>query len=275
MTVAELLDRIAAAYQGATPEAMATFKPVFHARLRQHEGPALAEAANAVLGAFKPTVRQPFPIPLDFETQLPARRVKMPGGPAKRLDIPARNDRMRELLTQWRRRQGDKASKGVPEVMRALEHIASLHASFRSWSDNPAAIVLTVEELMQARHRAISQQRRIEFGSLPPKSPEAFFAQVETIANRWGIATRIEDWTAKTSERTEWRATEVGNPLSGQPTPPPLPQTPRTKAAALQARARFWRTQPNGAAMADQCEAEAAAIVGDIEHRDEPVGEAA
>jgi len=202
VTVDELLRRILAAYPGATPEAMATFKPVFYARLKGREGPHLAEAATAVLASFKPTMRQPFPVPAQFEAEMP-ERVSSMGKGGKKLDIPARNERMMRLLEQWWERQGDRASKGVPEVARALRHIASLHASFRSWSDNPAAIVLTVEELQQGRHRAISQQRRIEFGGVPPRSPEVFFDQVQQIASRWQISTRIEDWTAKTGERAE------------------------------------------------------------------------
>lgn len=202
MTVAELLDRIAAAYPGATPEALKTFKPVFAARLRQHEGPALAEAATAVLGAFKPTIRQPFPIPHDFEVQLPARTLRLSHGPRK-LDLAARNERLRLLVHTWRERQGRKAARDAPEVLRAMEYLATLQASVASWHDEPRPIVLTHDELRLARHRAISQQRRLEFGPNPPPSPALFFDQVRTIAERWGIATTIEDWTAKTSERVQ------------------------------------------------------------------------
>jgi hypothetical protein len=204
MTVFDLIARIIAAYPGATAEAMKTFAPVFHARLRQYEGAVLEDAATAVLGAFKPTTRQPFPIPADFEAHLPAGGLKLPaGGPA--LDVKGHGDRTRRIMAEWRAAQGQRGTNGVREVLRALEFIAEPLASQKAWANDPEPLRLTKAQLKLAQHRAISQQRRIEHGP-PGKDPDLWWEQVAGIAARWGIETTRDEWTTDTPARQDMAA---------------------------------------------------------------------
>lgn len=198
MTVAELLKRIIDAYPGATAESMATFKPVFFARLRSHEGEALADAANEVLGTFKPTTRQPFPIPLDFEKHLPNGRLNLAAG-GKSLDLKAHRERKVRILAAWRAGQGARAANGIPEVMRALEFVADGIADLMAWDEQPGELLLKRGEVRTAQHRAISQHRRVLHG-VPPDSVDVWWGQISAIAAHWGIETKSEDWMARESE---------------------------------------------------------------------------
>lgn len=168
MTVAELLDRILTAYPGASGEAMKTFKPVFFARLQKHEGPLLEEAANAVLGAFNPTARKPFPIPLDFELHLPTGKLDLgkPSGPT--IDLAGHQRKKAELLAEWERRQkpGIAAKRG-PIVASACQFTAQQVADFFAWAQNPTAIVLTAAQIEKCQERAISQERARAYGPIP------------------------------------------------------------------------------------------------------------
>lgn len=201
MTVTELLENILRVYAGATAEALKAIRGAYFARLREHEGAPLQTAWDAVVARFKATVRQPFPIVADFEAELPANRASLPGG-AKRLDLQGRNERLRHLMARWRADQGHEA-RDVPEVFRAMEHIAGLQASLRSWAERPDRIWLDEADLALARKRAISQQRRLEFGDIPPKVEAVFLDQVREIGERWGIRLAAADWTQATTERRE------------------------------------------------------------------------
>jgi hypothetical protein len=193
MTVTELLDRILAAYPGANPEAMATYKPVFFARMRQHEGEKLEEAATAVFGVFKPTTRQPFPIPGDFEAHLPTNKLRLvSSGPG--LDVPGHSGKTRRIMAEWRLSQGNRGANGVRDVMRALEFIAEPLAAQKAWKDDPEPLRLTKAQLKIAQQRAISQQRRIDHGP-PSKDPDVWWSQIDAVARGWGIETTREEWT--------------------------------------------------------------------------------
>jgi len=105
-----------------------------------------------------------------------------------------------KLMDAWRADQGKRASNGVREVMRALEFIAQPIAEMEARKEFPQPVVLSRKQVRIAQHRAISAQRRIEQG--PPDMPlEVWWEQIAAIAQRWGIATTREDWTAKTSDK--------------------------------------------------------------------------
>lgn len=191
MTVAELLEGIIAAYPGATPEALKTFKPVFYARLLKHEGDALAEAATAVLGSFRPTPRAPFPIPLDFEQHLPSARLEL-GRSGPQMDFAARRRRIEALLDDWREREGKPLSKGVSEVLAALEVVARSVAGLRAWREYPEPVVLSDDQVRLAQQRALSQER------LRLHRVGGNWAQIERIAVEWGILALAEEWAART-----------------------------------------------------------------------------
>lgn len=198
MTVTDLLAKILAMYPGATPEAIASFKPVFYARFGNREGPHLAEAATEVFATFQPAHRKPFPIPADFEAHLPSRRSTQGDGAA--IDLDGMVERKTRILTEWRAAQGHRGANGVLEVLRALEFIAEPIAVQTAWKNAPEPLRLTAKNLRLAQHRAISLARVNEFGP-PPKDPAVWWAQIQQIAARWNIPTHYDHWEPRNPER--------------------------------------------------------------------------
>jgi intein/homing endonuclease len=96
-------------------------------------------------------------------------------------------------MDDWRAGQGQRAAKGIPELMRALEFIARQVADGQSWSADPQPVSLTRKQVKTAWHRAISQRRRAEYGP-PGKSPDEWWEQISSIAARWGIETNRAEW---------------------------------------------------------------------------------
>jgi hypothetical protein len=187
MMVKELLERIVVAYPGASPEAMRAFKPVFHARLGEREGPALAQAAAEVLASFRPKYSQPFPIPADFEAALPELPRALPAGRA--IDLRRHAEHVGRLIDEWRR-----SVRVQPEVRRAMEHIAHELAHDAAWRGETKPIVLTARQAKLAEQRALSLQRRVEHGPPERFTFEAWWTQIATIAERWNVATSREEW---------------------------------------------------------------------------------
>ncbi len=179
MTVAELLDRIIAAYPGATAEALKTFKPVFYARLQRHEGPLLEAAANEVLGSFKPKYGQPFPIPADFEAHLPSGKLNLPSdGDSIRQSLKDRDDRKRRNFNAWHQGQGGKIKANRPApVYNACVLMATQMAK-------TGALPLTAEQIKRCEDQALSQARAALFGPLP-RTNEEWHAQLEQVRMAW------------------------------------------------------------------------------------------
>jgi len=198
MTVTDLLQAILNAYPGATPEALATFKPVFYARLQAFEGDKLKTAFEATLGEFKPTARQPFPICADFEAHLPKRLDLGSIGPA--LDVKGHGDRTRRIMAEWREAQGKRGAQGITEVLRALEFIAEPIASQQAWKgDNTPPLRLTAKQLRLAQHRAISQERNRQHGPIMPSlKADHWWEQIEAIGRAWNIPMTPSEWESST-----------------------------------------------------------------------------
>lgn len=190
MTVTELLERLADVYPGATSEALRGVKSAYYALLRKREGDALRDACDAVLGSFRATTRQPFPVAADFAAHLPAQQDHI-GRPA--LDFGARAERIRWLTDDWLHRQGRPQSRGIPELLRALVHIAEPIIALRGWSEDPATLTLDRDQIRLAVHRAVSQERYRQFGV------NGTAAQTEQVCQQWGIEFRAEDWMAPPS----------------------------------------------------------------------------
>jgi hypothetical protein len=198
MTVTDLLKKIRA-YPGVTAEMLATFVPVFHARLKAHEGEKLEAAAIAVFAEFKPTTRQPFPIPKDFEQHLPSGKLDLGPDAGPTLDLKVHAERKRKLVWNWKASQGDRASNGRPEIMRALQYVAEQIADQRAWSSNPEPIALTRKQVFKAQQSALSIKRR-ELHGLPPKDAHLWWSQLEEIARGWGMEITPEWWSEETSK---------------------------------------------------------------------------
>lgn len=195
MTVHELLQRIAGAYSGATPEALGSFKPVFYSRLKHYEGPELEAAATEVLGSFRPKFDQKFPIPVDFETHLKRKTDKPKEDPPIRRDLDERSTRRSRNIQGWIEGQGRKIKSARPtQVYNACLIMVMEHASRPSWRH------LSTDQIRMCEHRAISQERVKRHGP-PPKLTEHWWPQIEGIAAEWGIATTLADWASKVKLR--------------------------------------------------------------------------
>jgi hypothetical protein len=181
MTVTELLTRIMAAYAGATPEAMKTFVPVFHARLKRHEGVALDEAAIEVLGSFKPKFDQKFPIPADFEKHLPSGNLKLPEeGASIRGALNEREARKRRVYTAWLEGQGAKIRENRPWPVYA----AAARQAFSMAGGCGDRLLFSPEQIKTLEARALSTARVQMFGALP-KTEAAWLDQIEQVRQAW------------------------------------------------------------------------------------------
>ena len=196
MTVTELLAAIMRAYPGATPEAMATFKPVFQARFEKREGPHLAKALHDCMSSFNANTRKPFPIPADIEAHMPVISVGT-GGPA--LDFTAHGEKVRQIMAEWREAQGHRGANGVREVMRALEFIAEPLANVLAWKPGNQRLRLTTAHLKLAQHRAISARRRDIHGTIMPSlKADDWWDQIRSIGESWNIPMTRADWESTT-----------------------------------------------------------------------------
>jgi len=184
MTVTELLQRIMAAYAGATNEAMKTFVPVFHARLRKHEGERLEAAAVEVFGSFKPKYDHRFPIPADFEAHLPSGKLDLgrDSGPAIRQWLSDRERRSKDAYAEWAQGQGNKIKANRPQqVYAACQHMAmELTRSGRR-------VTLSAEQIRVCEERALCQERVRMFGP-PPRVEDTWAGQIEQVREAWRVA---------------------------------------------------------------------------------------
>lgn len=188
MTVTELLARIIGAYPGATTDAMKAFGPVFHARLRRHEGDPLAEAATEVLGSFKPTTRQPFPVPVDFEKHLPDARLHLPETSGPAIDLAGHHTRKQQLVADWQQRQGDGiAAKRGKLVAASCRYAVSLRADLEAWKPEPIRIKLTAEEIQLAEDRVVSSERIAAHGAGALRAEDPTMWQTQTDAVREAV----------------------------------------------------------------------------------------
>lgn len=180
MTVTELLDRIIAAYPGATPEAMKTYRSVFFARLQRHEGSALEAAATEVLGSFKPRYGQPFPIPADFEAHLPSGRLNLPEeGGSIREALRTRAERKCRVFAAWLEGQGAKIRAArPPAVYNACVFMAA------DLAKKSERVVLTAEQIATCEERALAAGRIDKFGALP-RTNEQWDEQREQVRQMW------------------------------------------------------------------------------------------
>lgn len=193
MNVAQLIDRIIDAYPGASGPAMGTFRQAYADRLRRHEGVALAKAATEVFGSFKPTHRQPFPIPVDFEQHLPSGKVALDGATPK-LDFRRHRERKAGIIAEWFEAEGRALTSASPDLWLAFETIVEPLAYRMAWSEKPGELRLKPADILVARKRAVSQRRRLDFGP-PPKDPEVWWDQIVEVMQRWDLDIGREDWT--------------------------------------------------------------------------------
>jgi hypothetical protein len=181
---------------------MATFKPVFRARFGHREGPHLAKAFTETVASFRPSSRQPFPIPLDVEIHLPSlpKADESGGGPPIREKLQARHDRSRSLLSGWEDGQGAKIkAQRAPQLYAACWLEAFDQARIRALDDRVQRLVLSQAEINTCFQRAISTERVKRHGR-PPSNAEQHWQQLTEIAAEWGLQITPEWWSKDTAK---------------------------------------------------------------------------
>lgn len=185
MTVTDILKAIQAAYPGATTEALKTFVPVFHARLRKHEGDALDAAANEVLGTFRPKFGQPFPIPADFEAHLPSGKLHLPGSDGPTIDFAGHKRRQAEIVAAWEAGQGAKIreARGVYVWTHCWLEAKRL-AREAAWPERPSRVVLSAEQIQRCEDQVVSTARITAHGASVLRRGDVTDWQAQTEACR-------------------------------------------------------------------------------------------
>jgi hypothetical protein len=200
MTVDQLLEDLGKAFRSFDDEALESWASVFHHALGRFEGDKLRDAHNAVMMAFKPSGRTPFPVPLEYLSHLPdphrdAGRAR--SGPA--LDFKRHDESQFRLMADWRARQGQRVSNGVPQVLIALSEAASVVANLQAWRNDDAPILLSETQIKRAWHCAISQERHDRHGPTHRLKSELWWQQITDVAQGWGFQAEWDDWNSATS----------------------------------------------------------------------------
>lgn len=246
MTVDQLLAKLAAAFPAFNAKALEALASVYRARLEKHEGVALAQAYIHVIGGF--TVKGSkalFPMPADFEAQLPSMRLDLGQNDVQKLDLDGRKRRADNLFANWRMGQGERAGKGIPTLIKAMENMARPLADVLGWQENPEPLILTRDQLKIACQRAISFERLQRHGQ-PPKDVHQWWGQVQSIAGEWRIQITPEWWDKETAkaingepdEKPRLVATSKATELAS--IVPKAPKDPAAHRALLEARIRFF-----------------------------------
>jgi hypothetical protein len=200
MTVFEMLDAILKRYAGADPESLASFKPVYYARFGKREGPHLQAAFDECCATFKPTARQPFPIPLDIEAHLPSLRHDGEGTPPIREKLERRSARAAVFLADWLAGQGGKIkAQRAPLLYAACFLEATDQARARALDDRVSGIVLDQPTINLCFQRAISTERVKRFGRMPGDMHK-HWSQLVEIATEWKLDITPEWWSKDTAK---------------------------------------------------------------------------
>lgn len=219
MTVSELLKAMMGAYTAFDAKAAGAFASAFRTRLQRHEGDALRIACDEVLAAWRPRQGQRFPVPADFEEYLPGK-LNLPKDLGPKLDLKAHGERKKQLFASWKAGQGQRASNGIPEMMRALEAVAEPIAAQRAWDAQPEPVVLTRKQVFKAQQSALSIKRR-ELHGLPPKDAVLWWSQIVEIAKGW----RLEI-------TPDWWSDEAGKTLNRESRETAVPDDSKARASA-------------------------------------------
>lgn len=119
------------------------------------------------------------------------------------LDLKGHDLRFRSLLGEWRAQQGNRAATNsdgeiVPELMAALEHMASERAYLMAWNDEVQAVRLTRKEVRICHQRAVSQERLRVHGQLfDAKDPGQWWQEIVGVCTAWKIPAEYEHWRSK------------------------------------------------------------------------------
>lgn len=221
MTVDELLFALSDAFPSFNSRAIAVWGPVFTSTLGKHEGARLAQAHAQVLVAFDPTKRRiSHPVISDYLAQLPdfSRDLAKAAAGGKALDRTGHADRRKRLIDDWRVRQGEGVSRGVPQILRQLEIVARSGlpgdidpktrvrgAEEIAWETNGGPIILSAKQIRIAIHAAISQERVDRYGPLHRQGAGLWWQQIIDVSHGWGIEADWDDW------RTQAREPEPSN----------------------------------------------------------------
>ena len=171
MTVDDLIMAMRKAFGLFDDAAEESWGPVFRRQLRQHEGKALNAAWLATMAAFKPSGRQVFPIPIDFETHLPKSPRKFDPKMGRKLDFDGHKARALELVDRWAKRERPKIeeSHGPIVAQRCLDEVRRI-AEGRAWhvpkdGEEPQWIELADEHVALCESAVVSSERNFLYGA--------------------------------------------------------------------------------------------------------------
>lgn len=168
MKVDDVIEELTAAFPAFNSKSADVWAQAFRTRLRHHEGPALREAHVAVMAAFKPTGRQPFPLPADYDQHLPghARVAAGAAGKSMKAELEARHSRAEWLFAGWWQNQGRKLQRALPRPVH--DHCVLEAQDLARRAPEPLQeLVLTQDQIDICASRALSQWRVAKFGRLP------------------------------------------------------------------------------------------------------------
>ncbi len=161
-------------------------------------------------------------------------------------DAEARESRARALLDTWRASQGQKAARGRPELLRALENVAKPISHLAAWEDEPRPLYLTADQMKTACQSALSLERLKRHGQ-PPKEPHQWWDQIKAIADEWRVQIDPAWWDKKTAEAlsgeipADLPAVPTRDPATDPLAPPLPPASIGMKAALTKDSITFWR----------------------------------
>lgn len=182
MTVFEMLERILKGYPGATPDALGTYKSAFYAKFGKREGPHLEQAFVDTIAAFRPTARQPFPIPLDIEQHMPS--IDHGGNVVSiRPYMEKRAAQSKTGYAGWADGQGAKIRANRPAPVAAACALLAMELGPRREN-----LILTAAEIGLCEGRALSQERARRFGPRM-KTEDEWRRQVDEIRAEWAQQT--------------------------------------------------------------------------------------
>lgn len=240
MTVDDLILQMRKAFGLFDDAAEESWGPVFRRQFRQHEGKALNAAWLATMAGFKPSGRQVFPIPLDFEAHLPKATRKFDPKAGRKLDFEAHHARKAELVDRWARRQrvDIEQSHGLIIAQRCLDEVVRL-ADGIAWrepkeGEEPQWITLTDEVVALCEQAVVSSERNYLYGarSLNAHDPHEWLEQTaycrSMIRQGFSPSREAERQRAETAKADMSRAIAPLNvthtPTSNPDVAPPPPE---------------------------------------------------
>lgn len=173
MDVDQLVISLMKAFPLFNEEAVESWRPVFERAFARVDGETLAEAFDETLADFKPEYRKPFPIVMDFEKHLPAKKSVFDKKIGPKLDFAARKARAIDLIANWImwQRPDIVADRGPIVAARCEDEVACIARNV-GWKPQSEDIRLSGEQIQLLEDSVVSIERVMTFGRMPATNIE-------------------------------------------------------------------------------------------------------